>query len=172
MEVLSYAASLVATILGLCEPFWKKMRTILIFNFLGNLLVGISYCLIGSKSGALICFVACTQVFINYFFDARGKKIPRAVIALHAVVFFAVNVVTFSVWYDVLALLAAMLYVLSIAQGDSKYYRMFYVSNSAVWIAYDLLAGAYGNLITHVVLFVATGLAIMIRDGTRRSLKC
>ena len=164
MNTLSYIASLIATVLGLIEPFGKKMKSILTLNFVGNLLVAISYLLVSQKSGALICFTACIQVLINYSFETRGKKLPLWLIITHAVVFLAVNILTFSLWYDVLALIAAMLFVLSVAQSNAKYYRVLYVSNSLVWIGYDFFAGAYGNLVTHVVLFIATGIAIMIRD--------
>ena len=164
MTTLSYIASLVATVLGLIEPFGKKMKTILTLNFLGNFLVASSYLLVFQKSGALICFTACVQVLINYFFDAKGKKLPVWLVIVHAITFLAVNLITFSHWYDILALAAAMLFVLSVAQSSAKYYRVLYVSNSLVWIGYDFLAGAYGNLVTHIVLFIATGIAIIIRD--------
>ena len=144
------------------------MKTILTLNFLGNLLVGISYILVGVKSGALICFVACAQVIINYTFDVRGKKLPIWLVIVHAAVFLAVNILTFAAWYDSFALVAAMLFVLSVAQNNAKYYRVLYVSNSLVWIAYDFLAAAYGNLSTHIVLFVATGIAIIIRDKKKK----
>ena len=164
MEKFSYIASLIATILGLCEPFGKKMKTILTLNFLGNLLVGASYHLTAGISGAAICYVACFQVLINYIFDAKGKKVPMWLIVFHAIVFITLNVLTFKVWYDVLALVAAMLFVLSVAQSSSKHYRLLYFTNSAVWIFYDILAGAHGNLVTHIVLTVATFGAIILRD--------
>ena len=164
MALLSYIASLTATVLGFLEPFGKKMKTILLLNFLGNLLVGISYLLVSVYSGTAICLTACVQVLINYTFDARGRKLPTWLVVLEAAVFLVVNVLVFAHWYDILALAAAMLFVVSVAQNDAKYYRVLYMSNSMVWIVYDLLAGAYGNLFTHVVLFLATMTAILLRD--------
>ena len=81
-----------------------------------------------------------------------------------------VNIVVFAHWYDILALAAAMLFVLSVAQSNAKHYRVLYMSNSLIWIAYDLLAGAYGNLFTHVVLFISTMAAIFIRDIKNRKI--
>ena len=164
MKNFSYIASAIATVLGLCEPLGKKMNTILTLNFLGNLLVGASYHLTSGLSGAAICYVACLQVLINYIFDAKGKKVPLPVIIVHAVVFVTLNIFTFKVWYDVLALIAAMLFVLSVAQSSSSHYRLLYFTNSAVWIFYDILAKSYGNLATHVVLTLATLGAIVLRD--------
>ena len=164
LEQISYIASFISTILGLCEPFGKKMKTILTFNFVGNLLVGTSYLLVNSYSGAAICFVACVQVIINYLFNIREKILPKALVAFHVVVFLGVNILTFRNWYDVLALAASLLFVLSVAQSDTKHYRFLFASNSMLWIVYDLLSGSYGNLFTHVVLFMATLLAMVVRD--------
>jgi len=164
MTFISYIFSFIATILGLCEPFGKSMRNILIFNFLGNLFVGLSYFLISGFSGAVICFVACVQVVINYVFDSKKKKIPKWLIAVYAIAFVSVNLISFKAWYDVLSLLAALLFVFSVSQSSAKCYRILYASNSAVWIMYDLMACAYGNFLTHVALFVATTLAMVVRD--------
>ena len=168
MEIASYVASFISTILGLCEPFGKSMKTILMYYFFGNLLVGISYLLIFGYSGAAICFVACIQGVVNYIFYMKGKKIPAILVAVYAMAFVFINLLTFKVWYDSFSLIAAMLSVLSVAQSDPKYYRGLYVSNSLVWIVYDFLAGAFGNLATHIILFLTTFLAIIIRDKNRK----
>lgn len=171
MESVPWMCSLIATILGLCEPFGKKMKTILILNFTGNLLVGTSYLMISGISGSAVCFTACLQVFVNYIFAAKCREIPKWVICVHAASFLAVNLITFAYWYDIIALGAAMLFVVSVAQTNTKHYRLLYISNSGLWILYDTLAKAYANLITHVVLFVAIGIAIYIRDKKVSELK-
>ncbi len=171
--LLSYTASTISTILGLFEPFSKKMKTVLVINFLGNVLVGSSYLFIGRYSGAAICGTAAVQLLINYTFTAKGKKVPLPWVIVHAAVFLAVNLITFSAWYDILALAAAMLFVISVAQTKTNHYRLIYISNSTLWIIYDSLAGAYGNLSTHIILFLATAAAIFFRDiRTKKQKKC
>ena len=168
METLSYIASFIATVLSLLEPYNKKMKTVLVFSFIGNVLVGISYILVGGISGSVICFTAAVQLLINYSFTVRERKIPAAVITVHAAAFLAVNLITFKAWYDVFALIASMLFVLSVAQSNAKYYRAIYIPNCPVWIAYDFMAKAYGNLLTHIVLTIALAGAVFIRDGRRQ----
>lgn len=168
MEILSYCLSFTSTVLGLFEPFSKKMKTVLCLNFIGNVLVGLSYLCVAKYSGSAICFTAAVQLLINYCFTAREKKVPMGLVVLHAVVFLAVNIVTFAVWYDIFALLAALLFVLSVAQHTPRIYRVIYIANSILWIAYDVLAKAYGNLFTHVVLSIAIALAIWFRDMRKK----
>ena len=160
MELFSYLASAIATVLGIFEPFGKKMSIVLILNFLGNLLVGVSYALVSSISGAVICFTACIQVVINYFFDLKNKKLPKLLIVIYAIVFLVVNLFAFKSYYDLFSLAATMAYVLSMAQSDVKKYRFLYAANSFLWITYDLFTQSYGNLWTHIILFLSTGIAI------------
>ena len=164
MEILSYPVSLVVTVLGLIEPFCKKMKTILIFNLAGNVLAGLSYLLTKSYSGCGICMVAALGLVVNYQFTAKDRPIPKWVVALHAAAFVGVNLFTFAAWFDAFALAASLLFVLSVAQSAPKYYRLLYISNSLCWVVYDLFAGAYANLITHVILSVAIFGAILVRD--------
>ena len=135
-RIYSFRISIIATILGLLEPFGKKMTTILVFNFAGNLLVGISYLMTSSYSGAAICAVALVQVGVNYIYDSKKIKVPNWLIAVYAVAFLTVNLITFMAWYDVFSLVSAMLFVLSAAQSSAKYY-ILYASNSMVWIFYE-----------------------------------
>ena len=146
------------------EPFSKKMKTVLIFKFLVNGLVGINYLLSASYSGALICAVAILCLGVNYSFTSKEVEIPRWVVIFHSLIFLAANLVTFAHWYDVLALIASMLFVLCIVQKSTKYYRLIYIGNALIWIPYDILAKSYANLFTHVILAIAILISIFVRD--------
>ena len=166
-EIISYIASGISIVLGLCEPVGKTMKSVLIFNFLGNFLVGLSYLLVNSLNGASVCAVACVQVLVNYVFDAKNQKTPNWLVAIYALAFSAGTLLSFVHWYDIITLAAALCFVLSVAQSDPKYYRLFFVTNSLLWIIYDAIAKAHGNLVTHVALFVATLIAIYARDAKK-----
>ena len=171
ITIISAIISVAATVEGLVEPFFKKMKTVLLFNLLGNALVGINYLLTESYSGGMICGVAILGLCVNYYFTSQEKKIPKWVIVLHAAAFLTANLFTFAYWYDVFALIASLLFVLSIAQDSTKYYRLLYISNSLVWIAYDIFAKSWGNLFTHSVLAVAIYISIIVRDKKNTDVK-
>lgn len=166
MEYVAYAASFISIILGIFEPFGKKMQTVYILNFLGNLLVGISYFFTSSESfsGAAVCFVACIQVIINFFYDYKKKKLPLVLIAIYAFSFIAVTVSVFSAWFDIFSLCATMLYVASMAQTNVGNYRILYALNSSCWIIYDILSKSYGNLATHIILTIFTFISMAVNS--------
>lgn len=164
MEYISYAASFIATVLSLIEPFNKKMKTVLIFSLMGNVLIAASYLIVGGFSGAAICFTASVQLMINFYYASKSKQLPKVWLILHLAAFAAVNLLTFHAWYDVLSLAAAMLFVLSVSRSDAKYYRLIYIPNLIIWIIYDLCAVAYGNLATHIIVLASVLIAAFIRD--------
>ena len=164
MEFLTGTLSVAATTLGLIEPFFKKMKTVLLFKFLVNGLVCANYLLTSSISGALICAVAILCLFINYGYTSKNRNIPTWIVVLHSVIFLAANLLTFAHWYDVLTLIASLLFVLCIAQNTTKYYRLLYIGNCLIWIPYDILAGAWGNFFTHTVLTIAIFVSIIMND--------
>ena len=174
MEILIGGISILATVLALIEPFSKKMKTALIFNFVVNAMVGINYLLedaTGGISGAVICGVAIICLAINFRYTSKDLAIPTWVVILNASIFTAANLVTFLIsgfhLYDILALVACLLFVLQIAQKSTKYYRLIYICNSLVWIPYDIFANSTGNLFTHSVLAVAILISIIVRDGKK-----
>lgn len=173
IQTISWILSITATVLGIIEPFNKKMTGVLIFNLIGNFIVGINYPLSGSlsTSGMVICLVACVQVFINFFFFTRKEKeVPKWIIPVYLVVFYAVNLLSFSQWYDALVFGTSTCYVLSISQKSTRMYRILYCTNSALWILYDFLAHSYSNLATHIALVVFTLVSMVVNDRKEEKL--
>ena len=171
-EYISYALSGAATLLGLIEPFNKKMSIILFFSLVGNLLVAASYAFAGTEAmtGALICAVACVELIINFLLKKKEKKIPAWLLVIYSLAFVGVNLIGgINAWFDILALLAALCFVFSYAQQNSKYYRVLFVVNSGLWIVYDICAVSYGNLFTHIALFIATIISITIHERKKKS---
>jgi len=166
MYIISCALALVTTVLGIIEPFNKKMSAVLAFNLTGNVLVGINYPISGSLSfaGMAVCIVACVQVFINFLFARKNKTVPVWLLVVYLISFVAVNLLSFREWYDILALGAAVCFVFSISQQSTRSYRILYCINSSLWIVYDLLACSYTNLATHIALAVFTLVSMLVND--------
>lgn len=168
---VAWILSAVTTVLGIIEPFNKKMVGILIFNFAGNFLVAINYLIVGGEDAAVgtaICLVACVQVFINAYFAYKEKKIPTWLLITYLVVFLGVNILAYKAWFDLLALAAAVCYVFSISQQKPAVYRILYCANSALWILYDFMAGVYQNLATHIALTVFTLVSMYVYEGKEK----
>ena len=163
---MAYALSILGLVSMIVSSLLKgkNMKKILVFVFLGNALVATSYLLDGKFPGAVSCFIGAAQAIINSFYDAKGKKLPVWLIAVYALAFIAANLWVYAAWQDAIALIASLTFIMCVGQKTGAKYRIWTIINMVLWCTYDVLAGAYGGLITHVSLLVFTAVGMLLHD--------
>ncbi len=144
----------------------EKMGFILFLNFCGNALIGIAYLLGGNGiNGALSSFLGGLQAIVTYFFESRGKALPKWLIGIYALSFIVVNLWLGALsWLSTLAIAASMCYVMKLIQKSGKAYRFWALSNSVFWCVYDLCSRTYGSLAVHVALLLFTAVGMLLHD--------
>lgn len=166
MQILSYILSL----LGLASMViaslvkGKNMKTILLFVFMGSMFVATSYLMTGGINGAVSCYIGAAQSIINYFFDAKKKPLPRWLIAVYAVAFVVLNLMTGFSWLCMLAIVASLTFILCIGQKVGSKYRFWTLVNMGLWCLYDVLSGSFGVLFTHGTQLVFALIGAIIHD--------
>ena len=166
MEFLAFALSTLGTICVCIPPLLKgkNMALILLLVFLTNVLIASSYFLTGAFNGAATCCVGAAQAVINYFFERKNKPIPIWLIAIYAAAFLVVNLIVFTRIIDIIVILAAFAFTLSISQKNGKYYRLWALINTALWIFYDAVTLSFGPLCTHVIVIATILVGIVMHD--------
>ena len=148
----------------------EEIKKNLFFVFTGSMLVGISYLFTPAGiNGSVSSFVGGFQAIINYFFNAKNKKVPKWLILIYALMFLALNLAVINSPVGLLALFASLCFVGSISSKTGKGYRVWQIVNSSLWISYDLLSRSYGPLFTHSVLFGFTLIGMLINDYRLKS---
>lgn len=171
--MIPYILSLVGLICMISASLIKgeRMKTILFLVFCGNAVVGTSYLLDGSGiNGAAALYLGAVQTLINYFFDSKGKPLPKWLIAIYAVAIVAVNV-----WVaggvtplGVLVIVASLTFILCIGQTNGAKYRFWTIVNMLLWCLYDILAGVYSALFTHGSLLIFTVVGMLVHDRKQK----
>ncbi len=168
MQILSFILSTLGLISMITASLikGKKMKTILFLVFCGNLLVAISYLVGGSGiNGAASCFIGAAQTIINYFFESKGKPLPKWLVAIYVVAFIAVNLIVAGLnALCVLAIVASLTFVMCIGQKSGARYRFWTIVNSVLWCSYDIFSKSFSALPTHVILLVFTVAGMIIHD--------
>lgn len=166
MESLSYILSFLglACVVSSSLLKGKRMGGILFLLFSGNALVGISYLLVGSFSGAASLFVGATQALVNYCFARKQKGIPTWLVVVYVAAFIVANLCTFTELVDFLALIASLTFVMCIDQKNGKKYRIWTIVNIGLWVLYDALKPAYPALMTHIPFLIFTIAGMLIHD--------
>lgn len=171
MEALAFVLSTLGTI-SICIPpllKGKNMRLILLLVFFANAFVGASYLLTGAFNGAATCCVGAVQTIINYFFERKEKAVPKWLIVIYALVFTAVNIAVFKHVTDIIALLAAIMFVMGISVKNGKMYRLWTMINTALWILYDFVTLSFGPLSTHVIQFATIIFGMIMHDRKKNN---
>ena len=173
MEFLSYVLSALgfASVVTASLLKGKKMKQILLLVFCGNFLYATSYLVGGSGlNGAVSCYLGGVTAIINYFYDAKGKPIPKWLTALYAAAFILVNL-----WVGgfnllvLLAIVATLCFVLCIGQANGKRFRFWTAFNLVLWCVYDVLTASYGTLLAHIGQLAFTVLGMVLHDRKQRS---
>ena len=154
---ISVLTCLVAIIMMQC----KSMTKILIGQITANLLTASTYFLLGGFSGAGICFIAIIQSVVMFFYSIKRIPPHRWVIGIFLALYIGCCAVCYRSPGDLLSAMAAICFAMSVVQIKPNLSRIWYLFNPLFWLCYDILTRAVGNLILHLVVFVATLVAII-----------
>lgn len=170
MELLAFILSTLGTVCICIPPLLKgkNMKLILLLVFITNVLTATSYILTGAFNGAASCCVGAVQTIINYFFERKNKPLPVWLIALYAVAFILMNLLVFTRIIDIIALLAALVFVIGICQKNGKQYRLWTFVNTALWILYDAATFSFGPLSTHAIQITTILVGIVLHDRKQK----
>ncbi|MBE7040293.1 MAG: YgjV family protein [Ruminococcaceae bacterium] len=169
MQALPFVFSFLGLLSMILASLTKgdRMKLILFFVFCGNILVAMSYLLDGrGLNGAAACFLGAAQTLINYFFDSKGKSLPKWLLTVYAIAIIVLNVwVTKGVtMLSALVIIASLTFIMCIGQPNGARYRFWTIVNMVLWCSYDLIAPAYPSLVTHIPLLIFTIVGMVIHD--------
>ncbi len=165
MQTISFALSIIGLIFFIVALLLKgkDMRMILLMTFTGNIIMAVSYLTaVNGNNGAVLSLLGGVISLINYFF--KDAKIPIWLLIVYAIILGTVNIVIADSWSALFTILAALAFIMSIAQKSGKKYRLWMGLNSLSWIAYDLVTMSYGPLTTHTILFACSLIGMIIHD--------
>ena len=171
MKTLAFILSVIATV-GACIPpllKGKNMKLILLVVCTNNALLATSYVLTGAFNGAVSCYLGAVQTFINYFFERKGKPIPKWLIGIYAAAFVLVNLLVFSKLTDIFAILAVLAFVLAICQKNGKSYRICTMFNVGLWTVYDAFSFSIGPMLSHLVEITALVTGMVLHDRKKKN---
>ena len=143
------------------------MKKILMFVFMGNMLVATSYLLAGNWiNGAASCYLGALQSIINYFYDVKMRPLPLWLVTVYAVAFVVLNIAVGGISpLGILAIVASLTCVMCIGQKSGAKYRFWTLFNFILWGLYDALSGAWEVLATvHIPLFIFTLAGMIVHD--------
>ena len=138
----------------------KEKKNIIFMFFLINIFSTINYLLLNSYSGALICFFAIIQLFVNNFFEKRGKQISKIIIFAYIIISIILGLLTYKGIIDIIPIICSILFTISIIQSKEKYIRILTLVNILCWIPYGVICRAYTAAISDLITMISTIIGI------------
>lgn len=170
---IAQGISIITTIISVVSTQIKSMKPILVCKIMANLLSVATYLLLGGISAAGMCFIAIFHSIVSFLFNMKEKKPPLYVALLFMAMYIACSAIYYKSPVDIISGAAAVCFCISLTQTNSTAYRLWFVFNPLLWIVYDVLMMAYGNMVMHGIVLVSTIVAIIRIDicGTIKNRK-
>ncbi|MBQ8893775.1 MAG: YgjV family protein [Clostridia bacterium] len=121
----------------------KKKWQMLLVSVAVNLLAAANILLLDQiNSAVLVNCLACVQIGVSLWHDHRGTKVTLAEKIIFLALYLSLGIMGYEKPMDLLSILAAMLYMLSVFQKKEQYVRLFLMGNMSVWTVYHLILGS------------------------------
>ncbi len=134
----------------------KSKKQIIFMFILANLFSAINFILLQSYSGAVICFFAILQTFINKIFEKKQQQVPKIIIVIYIMISIILGIITFNNMIDMLPIICSILYTITIIQNKEKNIRRISLVNIILWIIYDIVYQAYTAAISDSLMTIST----------------
>ncbi len=160
--IIAQVLSLIALGANVASIQLSKRQQIFKLWIIAGIFFTLSFIFLGAYAGAVSCFIALAQTIISYYLQQKGKEFPFYLTIIFIIISLISGALTYKNYYDILPILGAITYILSIVQKKENRIRIITVINLLLWIFYNFLVGAYIAFVSDIIFFVST-LAAVIR---------
>lgn len=149
----------------------KNKKQIIFLLILANLFSAISFLLLESYSGALICGFAIIQTLVNKIYERKESKVPRAIIGIYIFVSIILGGITYTNYIDILPIMCSILYTMILLQEKERNIRKFTLVNITLWVVYDIAIKAYIGSLSDILVVISTLVGIYRFDVLKDKVK-
>lgn len=153
--------SLVLYCISLQARARKTLITMLIFV---NTLNSAVYFLLGSVTGAIMSIIGIVKLIIFQIYDLKQKNCPVYVMSIFMLAIGINAVLTYSGWYDILAIAEAVVVTYGAWQKNMTITRIGYFISGVLLVVFNLCVSAYTNTLSESIGLVFSVIGIMRLD--------
>ncbi len=131
----------------------KKKENILYFQFLSNMLYGISYFILGITTGAIMDTLGGLRCFVFYCQTRKNKdkQISISWLFIFCIIAIICGIITYDGIISIIPTIICIFYTISSWMKDAKWLRIVFLLTAFLWLYYNITMGAYvavgGNIL-------------------------
>ena len=164
VDIIAMIIGVFTTLAAVLGMQFKNMKYILASQIVSNSLLVVQYVLQGTMSGSGVVILGIVQVTIGYVLGRKNKDFPVYLTVLFIIAHTVISLISYTVPYDLLCLVAAWVFAVSMVQKSSAVCRALTLVNLSLWLVYDFGTGAYSAVLTHAVIVTLTAVAVIRLD--------
>lgn len=170
---IGQALGILATVLGISLPFWKKKSQMLIVTAVTNFLVACNFLLIGKIGSAFVLdLVAVAQSFVSLHHVKKDTPVTRGEHVLFLLLYIGLGFagivsapgfvpeLSAANLLELLPIAAAVIIVSAVFVRDEQKTRALSLGNAALWIIYDAIIGTTA-VFSQIFSFIAITAALI-----------
>jgi len=124
-------------------PLLKKKWMMLINSIVANILVATNLILLG-QIGSAVCmnFVAIIQISLSLWHIVKEKPVTKTENIIFMIIFIGFGLIGYKQIMDIMPLIGAVFFVLSVFARSEQKTRIFAIANGAVYMVYFGILGS------------------------------
>lgn len=164
MFIAGQIVSGVALIVNTSGRLFKKQSTNLIFATITNILIAISFYLLGAYMGLICMLVSAIRTFVFYLYAKNGWHKNIALLVLFILLYLGTNFISFTNWLEyTLIALKGITYTYGAWQHKPQIFRVLSIASCGFTIWYNVLYAGYVNIIGEALCIIFT-LYVIIQE--------
>lgn len=167
--IIAQIVGFVTCITAAISMLSKKMSTALIFQVVGNILVTLSFWLLGTISASIVCIIATIQTLVLYILGKKNIEPKSWFLPMFIVAYLAAVIFTYKSPIDLLSVVTALSFCIGVSQKEPSKYRKIMTLNSCAWIVLSFLTRAYTNILTYTVILISIIVGMIKYDFKKES---
>ena len=151
---------------------FKKQSTNLAFNCIANILVAISFYLLGAYMGLVCMIVSAVRTFVFYLYAKNGWHKNIYLLILFTALYLGTGFLTFTNWieYFIIAV-KGISYTYGAWQHNPQRFRFLSIVSCIFTIWYNILYLGYINILCEIICIIFTTLVIIQHYNWRKRLQ-
>ena len=158
--IIAQIIGIIAFLLSLIAYHREKKEKILGNMILSNLLNLIHYLLLGAYSGCITKIIAICR---DYFIILKSKKhflFSNIFLSIFILLYIVTGILTYNSIWSVLPLLAAIIYIIPVWNGDELTIKRAAFGCYFLWLIYNIFVFSIAGIISNVISIISTFIAI------------
>lgn len=171
LKIIYYTVSVLSIFFFVASVQFKKKKNILLVQGFASMSYFIVYFILGAYSGCAIELIEQTKDFVFYFFERKDKIIPVTLLILFVGLLITASILTYDGIISLLPLIINLAYFISSYFKNPKYIRIVMLICGFIWLAYNILVGAYIIIIGNVLEIISAIISLIRYRDTKNDLK-